>query len=126
MKGEITVLMVKPMERPIMVTIKNNLESLQKAVGGLIEIIDIENNVCIICNEEGKLIGLQGNRKLYNDIIVETFYVCGYDNKGNLTSLDSTSIRKYTDLFWKTEEYTREQIENSIICEFICCDEDNK
>ena len=57
----------------------DDLDSLQKAVSigadyqGLIEIISIGNGDCILCNEEGKLIGLDGNRRIGNDIIVGIF-----------------------------------------------------
>ena len=37
---------------------------MQEAVGGLIEIIDLSETACVICNEEGKLNGLEGNRSL--------------------------------------------------------------
>ena len=78
---EITVLMVEPGEHPRVTTLKNNLDSLQKAVSigakgqGLIEIISLENGDCILCNEEGKLIGLEGNRRFGDDILTGVFYV---------------------------------------------------
>ena len=67
---EITVLMVEPGKHPKVTTLKDDLDSLQKAVSigadyqGLIEIISIGNGDCILCNEEGKLIGLDGNRRI--------------------------------------------------------------
>lgn len=63
---EIRVLMVEPGKHPRVTVLKNDLDSLQKAVSigadyqGLIEIISIGNGDCILCNEEGKLIGLDG------------------------------------------------------------------
>ena len=90
---EIRVLMVEPGKHPKVTTITNDLDSLQKAVSigceqqGLIEIVGIEDRVCILCNEEGKLIGLEGNRRLGNDILVGVFYVVGEDGRGNLVSL---------------------------------------
>ena len=57
---EIKVLMVEPGKTHKVTTIKNELESLQDAVSigaderGLIEIITISEDVCILCNEEGK------------------------------------------------------------------------
>ena len=66
---EIKVLMVAPGECPREVVLKNNLDALQKAVSigcdyqGLIEVISLEKGACIICNEEGKLLGLDGNRR---------------------------------------------------------------
>ena len=77
---EIKVLMVEPGKHPRVTTLKNDLDSLQEAVSigveqkGLIEIIGIAEGVCILCNEEGKLIGLEGNRRLGADILVGVFY----------------------------------------------------
>ena len=65
----IRVLRVAPGEHPMETTLVNGLDELQKAVSigatyqGLIGIIEIEDGVCILCNEEGKLIGLEGNRR---------------------------------------------------------------
>ena len=76
---EIKVLMVEPGKNPKVTTLQNDLDSLQKAVSigaeyqGLIEIVPLGNGDCIICNEEGKLIGLDGNRRIGNDIIVGIF-----------------------------------------------------
>jgi len=88
----IKVLMVEPGNHPTEVTLDNTLDSLQKAVSigvsyiGLIEIIPIDKKTVILCNEEGKLNGLEGNRKINGDIIAGTFYICGEDEEGNLTS----------------------------------------
>lgn len=43
MQNEIKLVMVEPHKNPTVTTLKNKLESLQEAVGGLIEIIDIED-----------------------------------------------------------------------------------
>lgn len=104
---EIVVLMVKPGESPKLTTLTNTLDNLQKAVSidassqGLIEILSLEKDVCILCNEEGKLIGLEPNRRLGNDILVGVFYVTGQDKNGNLMSLPETKIPKYAKLFEK-------------------------
>lgn len=119
MKKEIKVVMVEPSKHPTIATINNDLESLQKAVGGLIEFVDIEENVCILCNEEGKLIGLEGNRRFYNDIIVGTFYVCGLDVDGDLDSLTPSQMDKYLRIFWEPESFTQEELDNSIVFKFI-------
>lgn len=119
MQNEIKVVMVEPNKRPIVTTIKTKLENLQEAVGGLIEIIDIEANICILCNEEGKLIGLEGNRKLGDDILVGTFYVCGSNDEGDLVSLTDSQIDKYIKFFWETQAFTQGEIEDSIVFKFI-------
>jgi len=61
---EIKVLMVEPGKHPKVTMLRDDLDTLQKAVSigadyqGLIEIISIGNGDCLLCNEEGKLIGL--------------------------------------------------------------------
>ena len=53
--------------------LKNTLEAMQEAVGGYIDIIGLDGSVCILLNDEGKLIGLEGNRRIGSDIIVGDF-----------------------------------------------------
>ena len=119
MQNEIKIVMVEPNKHPTITTIKTELENLQEAVGGLIEIIDIEDDVCILCNEEGKLIGLEGNRKFGDDILVGTFYICGSNAEGELTSLTESQINKYINFFWEPQTFTQREIENSIVFKFI-------
>lgn len=83
-KRTIKVLKVEPHKRPEQVYLHTDLDSLQKAVSigcdaqGLIEIIPIERGVCLLCNDEGKLLGLEGNRRFGNDILTGVFYVTQY------------------------------------------------
>ena len=117
---EITVLMVEPGRHPKVTTLKDDLDSLQKAVSigaeyqGLIEFISLGNGDCIMCNEEGKLIGLEGNRRLGNDILVGVFYIMSENVDGELISLTERKIKRYTNLFWEPETFDRTDIENSL------------
>ena len=122
---ELTVLMVEPGQHPKVTTIKDDLDSLQKAVSigadyqGLIEIISLGNGDCIMCNEEGKLIGLEGNRRLGDDILVGVFYILSEDPDGNLVSLTEQKIKRYTELFWEPETFDPAEIEASLTCRFF-------
>ena len=122
---EIKVLMVEPGKAPVVTTLKNDLRSLQKAVSigadsvGLIEIIGIDDDVCILCNEEGKLIGLEPNRRFYNDVLVGVFYIVGEDGEGNLTSLPQKSIDYYTEYFSKIEDLITEDVERATVIHFF-------
>ena len=117
---EIAVLMVEPHKHPTVTTLANDLDTLQKAVSigadyqGLIEIIGLEEGVCLLCNEEGKLIGLEGNRKIGRDIITGVFYVAGEDGRGNLTSLPKDKIEVYQKRFWEPEDYTEADIDHAL------------
>ena len=120
----IRVLMVEPHKHPVVTTLENSLDTLQKAVSigaeeqGLIEIVAIDDGVCILCNEEGKLIGLEGNRRVGQDIIAGVFYVVGEDGYGNLTSLDEQELLAYQRHFWNIEEYTQEDLEQAMTVQF--------
>ena len=102
---EITVVKVEPLKAPVIDTIVNALDSLQKAVSigaseqGLIEFVYLEDNLSILCNEEGKLIGLTPNRRLGDDILCGVFYVVAEDDEGNLISLSPAQQDRYLRKF---------------------------
>ncbi len=104
-KNKIKVILVKPWTQPYVDEISSDLISLQKQVGGLIQAIYPFNDpVAVICNEEGKLLGLPFNRPLYNnentiyDIIVGTFIIVGLKNE-QFSSLPDNYIEKYLEYF---------------------------
>ena len=72
-----------------------------------------------MCNEEGKLIGLEGNRRLGNDIIVGVFYIMSENDEGELQSLTEQKIKRYTELFWEPEQFTQAEIEETLTCRFF-------
>lgn len=123
---EITVLVVEPGEHPKVTTLKDDLDSLQKAVSigadyqGLIEFVSLRNGDCIMCNEEGKLIGLEGNRRLGDDILVGVFYIMSENEDGELISLTDRKIKRYTKAFWEPETFDRSEIEAKIGGRFYC------
>ena len=121
---EITVLKVAPMCKPEVATIKNDLRSLQEAVSvdapyvGLIEIVWLDAKTCLVLNEEGKLIGLEPNRRLGYDILCGVFYVVGQDEEGNLTSLSPAAIEKYQTVFATPDVIDEEEAKATIAAMF--------
>lgn len=113
MEKKLKVLIVEPMKEPYPAEVENTLEGLQRAVGGYIEAVYLEDNVVLVCNEEGKLIGLPGNRSFGNDIIAGTFFVVGSNDDGDFVSLTEDKIRQYSDRFLKPEAFTQEQVEDA-------------
>lgn len=120
----IEVLMVEPGREPRIVRLDNSLESLQTAVSigadyrGLIEIISLSDEVCILCNEEGKLIGLEPNRRLWSDVLCGVFYVTGQDKEGNLCSLSAKDREHYKEYFAIPESITKEEADNALFSGF--------
>lgn len=107
------VLAVEPMRRPYMTEIDEGLEALQKAVGGSIEAVyPFEDEVAVVCNEEGKINGLPLNRALYDDehnmydILAGRFLVVGLGRE-DFTSLTKEQEDKFYKLFEKPERFMR-------------------
>lgn len=59
------------------IDIPNTLEALQKEVEGYIEVVPIGNDAVIICNEEGRLIGLPYNTQVGDYSFVGTILIAG-------------------------------------------------
>ena len=112
-ENRIKALRVAPFVAPEVCILDNQLRALQEAVSigadyiGLIEVVNLEDDVrvCIICNEEGKLIGLPLNRWIGQDIIAGVFYVVGQDKNRNFISLSEEKIRYYKKRFEKAEYF---------------------
>lgn len=113
----IKVLKVEPKKLPEVCELVNELDALQKAVSigadyqGLIEILYINERICILCNEEGKLIGLEPNRRIRNDILCGVFYVTGQDEEGNLTSLSDDDLETFKSVFGVIEDISPDEVE---------------
>ena len=63
-----------------MTNISHTLENLQKIVGGYIEAVPLQEGVIILCNEMGKIQGLDWNiphPHNKHDILVGTIIICG-------------------------------------------------
>ena len=108
MNNTIKVLIIEPEKDPRVEEISHTLESLQQIVGGYIQALyPFDDPVAIICNEEGKLLGLPWNRPLYDengriyDIIAGTFIIAGL-TKDDFGSLSDEMIEKYTAMFETT------------------------
>ena len=77
------VILCKPDEKAVVIEMEDSLESMQKMVGGLIEeYMPWDDEVALICNEEGKMNGLPLNRGIKDedghlqDIIAGDFFIC--------------------------------------------------
>lgn len=85
-----------------MTSISARMGNLQNIVGGMIETIEVDD-IVILCNEEGKLLGLPENIPSpvdEDDMIVGTIIICSYndeyDDFGGI-KWDFAKWKKYLD-----------------------------
>ena len=92
--------------------ILHKLEVEQKAVGGLIECVYNDDETAIVCNDEGKLRGMEGNRRLNNGktIIAGPFFVCGL-TEDDFRGLTDTEAQTYLERFAQPEDISQEEVE---------------
>lgn len=101
------VIIVKPFTQPYITEIKGDLESMQAVVGGYIQAIyPFDDEVALVCNEEGKINGLMPNRFLLNrnngicDYICGDFFLCYAPcDSENFESMPDNLIDKYVAKF---------------------------
>lgn len=70
----------EPNERPKIIDIDNTLEAMQDAVDGYIETVTIASDVCIVCNENGRLFDLPFNCNICGVNIVGPLLIVGVDD----------------------------------------------
>lgn len=73
MADKIRAISKRPGCPPRSVWVSNTLENLQRNVGGIIETYTFATDMCVICNEEGRLLGLPHNCT-----------ICGVDFVGDI------------------------------------------
>lgn len=113
---KLSVLLVEPGKCPKVIEIEDTLEAMQNIVGGDIEVYEpFDDEIAIVCNEEGKVKGLPLNRAIYSDrgelvdIIAGTFFVCyaPVDSEGFL-NLPKELAEKYEEYFKEPESFNTE------------------
>ena len=122
---QVKALMIEPNKKPCVVELMTDLDSLQKAVSigapeqGLIEFVYLEDNVSLLLNEEGKLIGLEPNRRLGDDILCGVFYVVAENDEGELISLSEAQLEHYSKMFEHIEPIDKAEVGNTIFFRFV-------
>ena len=104
MSDKITVLVVEPM-KPCQVREISGLDEMQAMVGGHIQAVyPFRDEVALVCNEEGKNLGLPLNRPLTDnhglpyDMICGTFFLAGLGAE-DFVSLTEDQLRQYKEMY---------------------------
>ncbi|MCQ4922256.1 DUF3846 domain-containing protein [Tissierella carlieri] len=119
LEEKIRILKIEPQKLPYEKIIDNDLEGIQGEVEGLFECIYLDDNCILVCNEEGKLNGMELNRRVGNDIIAGPFFIVGDSMDGEFISLTDDQVEQYTNEFGQIQEFTGEEPEAQPRMEFI-------
>ena len=116
------ILLVEPGKEPALKEIDGSLKSMQEIVGGTIQAIyPFEESVALICNDEGKLLGLPLNRGLRDgegriyDIVAGTFFLCGApEDSDSFGSLTDGAMQAFKQRFAVPELFLN--INGTLVC----------
>ena len=107
------VVYVEPGKPACVREIGTDLKSLQEAVaGGPIECVYAhQDDTLIVCNDEGKLIGLEGNRRLDNgSIIAGPFFVVG-TQADDFRSLTDAEVSRYLQKYAEPHQISQKEVQ---------------
>lgn len=110
MKENLRILMVEPRKAPYEASIPHELTAMQQTVGGLIEVVRNGDGTLIISNEEGKLLGMEGNRRIPGDVLAGPFFVVG-DAGETFRSLTEEELERYRERFAEIEEISPQEVQ---------------
>ena len=110
----IQVVLVEPGKLARIAEVGTSLDAMQQTVGGDIEACyPFEEQVCIVCNSEGKINGLPLNRAIRDedtneivDIIAGTFFICNC-RKESFGSLSKEQQKRYLEKYRLPERFSR-------------------
>ena len=113
-QNAIRVVLVEPGKLARIAEIGTTLDAMQRTVGGDIEAYyPFEEQVCIVCNEEGKINGLPLNRAIRDadtgdiaDIIAGTFFICDCSGE-SFGSLSTEQQKRYLEKYRLPERFFR-------------------
>ena len=117
------IIVVEGGKRPYEAELEHNLESMRRCVGGNIEVVYEPGgrDAALICNDEGKLLGLPLNRALRDEegeiynVIAGSFFVCGAPpDSESFTSLTDAQVNYWMERFAKPEFFVR--VNDKVIC----------
>jgi hypothetical protein len=92
-------LRVLPNQEPVEIDISGSLESLQKEVGGYIDVVRLDAEVDAFVNDEGLLVGLPYNRKVGQHHLVGPIVILSHDGEGESKGLTDAQVAEWKQYF---------------------------
>lgn len=120
MNGEKAVY-ITPHHTPLALNMHiNDYKDLVAAVGGLIELTHpFDDNACVVGNDEAKLIGMDGNRRIGQSIYAGPILIVGDNGDENFIPLTNKQADFYADKFKEIEDISEEEVQSDMYCTFI-------
>ena len=109
--NKIRVLKIEPGKMPYEKEMVNDLNGIQAEVEGMFECVYLRDGCIAVVNEEGKLNGMELNRRIGNDIIAGPFFICGDSEDGEFVSLTDVECEKYMGEFKGVPEFSGDEPE---------------
>ena len=110
MEENLRILMVEPHKAPYEASVPHELTAMQQTVGGLIEVVRNGDGTLLVCNEEGKLLGMEGNRRIPGDVLAGPFFVVG-DAGETFRSLTEEELERYKKRFAEIEDISPQEVQ---------------
>lgn len=116
----IRMLMILPHHPPIETYVKDKLDDLQRAVSDHCEESRIEytypfdDDCMILGNENAKLNGMEGNRRLGNGVYAGPIFITRDDGVGGLCNLTDEQVLKYSEMFADPHDISFEEVQNDV------------
>ncbi len=116
------ILKVEAGKAPYEKEIENKLSAIQEEVGGgPFQPLYLGKNIILCCNEEGKINGMELNRRLGSDIICGPFFLVGDDGHGDFSSLTAEQIKLCQTAFGEVQQFSGDEPELQARMEFYVC-----
>lgn len=115
----IRALYVEPGKSPIVVDVQNELRSLQHAVQGPIELVHLDRKTLLLCNEEAKFEGKQGNRRLDNGAVIAGPFLVVGDTGSDFCALTDEQTERYMHKFQEPHEISQDEVQADIGITFV-------
>ena len=77
----------------------------------MFECVYLDHNCIAVVNEEGKLNGMELNRRIGNDIIAGPFFICGDSDDGEFISLTDEQMDVFASEFKDAPVFTGDEPE---------------
>ena len=115
--NKMRVILCRPGEAAEVIEMEDSLRAMQEMVGGMIEeYMPWDDEVAIICNDEGKMMGLPLNRGIRDekghlqDVIAGDFFICYAPVESErFLSMPPELEEKYLEKFEKPEMFFRDK-----------------